>query len=149
MTARLFATLAAASLFAACNSSGGGQPLTPMPHPSTPAEQPSALAKAAPAAGSTPAATAEAKEIFTTRCTACHGLTGGGDGAAAAALTPKPRNFHDAAWQGKVTDEHLEKIILEGGPAVGLSPLMPPNPDLASKHATVVALREYIRGLKQ
>jgi hypothetical protein len=50
-----------------------------------------------------------------------------------------------ADWQKSVTDEHLAKIILEGGAAVGLSPLMPPNPDLADKPQVVDALVAVIR----
>lgn len=47
------------------------------------------------------------KEIFNTQCVVCHGPNGKGDGAAAAALNPKPRNFTEAAgWKNgrKVTD---------------------------------------------
>lgn len=64
------------------------------------------------------------KKVFETYCVACHGATGKGDGAAAAALNPKPRNFADAAYMGTRTDEQLRKIVAEGGAANGLSPLM-------------------------
>jgi cytochrome c5 len=90
----------------------------------------------------------EAKEIFSMRCSPCHGATGMGDGAASAGLTPKPANFHNPEWQKGVTDEHIEKIIVLGGGAVGKSPMMPGNPDLADKPGTVAALREIIRGFK-
>ena len=33
------------------------------------------------------------KNLFTTNCISCHGANGKGDGVAAAALNPKPRNF--------------------------------------------------------
>jgi mono/diheme cytochrome c family protein len=92
-------------------------------------------------------AATEAKDIFATRCSTCHGPQGKGDGPAGVALNPKPRDFADPAWQKSVTDEHIEKIIVGGGPAVGKSPLMPPNPDLASKPDVVKALTAYIRGL--
>lgn len=95
------------------------------------------------------AARAEAGQIFSTRCAACHGPQGRGDGAASASLSPKPANFTDGAWQSKVTDEHIEKIIQYGGAAVGKSPSMPGNPDLTSKPDVVAGLREHIRGLKQ
>lgn len=58
-------------------------------------------------------------------CATCHGPEGRGDAPAAASMNPKPRNFHDAAWQGKVTDEHIAKVIKEGGAAAGLSATMP------------------------
>ncbi len=41
----------------------------------------------------TPKALAAGKRIFDTNCAACHGASGKGDGPAAVALTPKPRNF--------------------------------------------------------
>jgi mono/diheme cytochrome c family protein len=94
-----------------------------------------------------PAAQQEAEQIFKTRCATCHGAAGKGDGPAAAALNPKPRDMGDAAWQKSVTDEHIEKIILSGGPAVGKSPLMPANPDLSAKPEVVKALRAMVRQL--
>ena len=60
------------------------------------------------------------------RCSACHGDSGKGDGPAAIALNPKPRNYTDCAVMGTKSDAELFKVIKEGGPAVGLSPLMAP-----------------------
>ncbi len=102
-------------------------------------------AQAAPAAVSE-AAMAEAKSVFATRCAACHGAAGHGDGAAAAALNPKPRSFADQAWQESVTDDHIAKVIVEGGMAVGLSPLMTANPDLKDDPEVVQGLVQLIRG---
>ena len=92
--------------------------------PSAPAAAPPAATASAPAAAAQPAASSaaaveEAKQIFATRCTTCHGSKGAGDGPGSAALDPKPRNFQDPAWQDSVTDEHLEKIVMYGGAAVG------------------------------
>jgi cytochrome c oxidase cbb3-type subunit 3 len=87
----------------------------------------------------------EAGDIFKLRCTPCHGAAGQGDGIAAAALTPKPRDLSSAEWQKSVEDDYLEKIILEGGPAVGKSMLMPPNPDLKPKTEVIQGLRELVR----
>ena len=67
---------------------------------------------------------AKGKETFQTTCAACHGPEGKGDGVAAAALDPKPRNLSDAAYLSTKTDEHLYKVISEGGASVGLSPMM-------------------------
>jgi cytochrome c553 len=111
----------------------------------TPAAGAPAAGQAAPTAPATPEARAEADQIFASRCAACHGPQGMGDGPTAAALNPKPRNFHDKTWQGEVTDAHIQQIIVGGGMAVGKSPLMPPNPDLKDKPAVVSALREKIR----
>lgn len=119
-------------------------------------ERPAAGAPSAPAApaaeptgGAAPGAEAmeTASQIFGTRCTTCHGARGAGDGPASAGLTPKPRNLQDPDWQTSVSDEHIEKIILYGGAAVGRSPAMPANPDLMSKPEVVAALRQHIRDL--
>ena len=78
---------------------------------------------AAPATGMADPAAA-GKAHYDTLCASCHGPAGAGDGVAAAALTPKPRNFQDAAFWTAVTDDHLQKVIAKGGMAVGKSPLM-------------------------
>jgi len=59
-------------------------------------------------------------------CISCHGESGAGDGIVGAALDPRPANFNDAAFWETRDDEHLRKVITEGGPAVGKSPLMAP-----------------------
>jgi hypothetical protein len=93
----------------------------------------------------TPKDRAEANEIFSTRCTPCHGAMGMGDGPASKGLTPPPRNFQDASWQASVSNEHVAKIIRFGGAAVGKSPAMPANPDLNDKGAVVAALTGRVR----
>jgi mono/diheme cytochrome c family protein len=97
--------------------------------------------EAAPALG-----VAEGGKLFANRCSPCHGAKGAGDGAASAGFNPRPRNFQDPAWQSEVSDEHIERIIVYGGAAVGRSPAMPPNPDFSDK-PEVKALREFIRSL--
>jgi mono/diheme cytochrome c family protein len=87
----------------------------------------------------------QAQQIFSTRCAVCHGAEGRGDGPGGAALDPKPRNYHDVAWQDSVSDDEIEKVIVYGGAAVGRSPMMVGNPDLAGKPEVVAALREIIR----
>lgn len=123
----------------------------PEPTPSGSAPAPAAgEASSAPAPAAPPAApddTQAAEQIFATRCFTCHGPDGKGDGPGSAALTPKPRNFHDAEWQASVTDDHIAKIIQFGGAAVGKSPAMPGNPDLMSKPQVVAALVAHVRGL--
>jgi mono/diheme cytochrome c family protein len=100
---------------------------------------------AAPAAAAAPDAEKEAGDLFSMRCASCHGTAGKGDGPAAAALKPPPRDYTDAKWQAETTDEQIEKAIVGGGPAVGKSPMMPPNPDLSGKPEVVAALRKRIR----
>ncbi len=87
----------------------------------------------------------EARTLFEQRCVACHGSTGNGDGPASKSLDPKPRAFADPAFQKSVTDEHLAKVIVEGGTAVGLSASMPGNPDLKEKDEVVQELIKIIR----
>lgn len=67
---------------------------------------------------------AKGMEIFQANCAACHGPKGKGDGAAAAALDPKPRNLSDAEYMSTLSNEHLLKVITEGGASVGKSPMM-------------------------
>lgn len=106
-----------------------------------------AVATASPAAAA-PASNAhraEARAIYAGRCVPCHGANGRGDGPAGAALNPHPRNFTDRGWQSSVSTAHIAKVIANGGPSVGKSPLMPAQSDLASNPALLRALAEYIQ----
>ncbi|MBM4777188.1 MAG: cytochrome c [Archangiaceae bacterium] len=85
-----------------------------------PAAAPAADAKKVAITGDAAKGAAKYKEL----CVSCHGETGKGDGVAAAALTPKPANFTDAAHAATVTDEYILNMIKEGGAANGKSPLM-------------------------
>lgn len=87
----------------------------------------------------------QAKTKWLTLCVSCHGKTGNGDGPAAANLNPKPRSFSDKAWQKTITDDHIAKIIVKGGAAVGKSSTMPPNPDLEGKQSIVDELVKKVR----
>ena len=91
---------------------------------------------------------ADARKLFTSKCVVCHGDHGAGDGPGAAALTPKPRAFGDATWQASVTDEQIKKTIVEGGAAVGKSPAMSANPELADKPEELAALVKIVRDFK-
>lgn len=151
---RLFALLPvalAALVVAGCSKSETSATTEAKPAEAAPAEAAPAEAKpaeakpaeAAPTAAADPKA--EAAQIFKTRCVVCHGESGKGDGATAATLNPKPRDYTDAEWQKSVTDDQLAKVIVEGGAAVGKSPLMPPNPDLAGKPEVTKELVALIR----
>lgn len=67
---------------------------------------------------------AEGKTQYDNICAACHGPGGKGDGVASAAIDPKPRDLSDAAYVSTLSNEHLYKVISEGGAVVGLSPMM-------------------------
>jgi mono/diheme cytochrome c family protein len=145
----LFASLCLCAALA-CGEREAPPPAAAPPEAAAPAPAaPAAQAPSAPAAAPSAGAVEEAKQIFATRCFTCHGSEGAGDGPGSVALTPKPRNFQDGAWQDSVTDEHIEKIIMYGGAAVGKSPTMPGNPDLMSKPEVVRALVAHVRGLRR
>lgn len=90
-----------------------------------------------------------AGQIWAQRCVLCHGPLGEGNGIAAANLKPRPRNLQDANWQQSTDDDAIAKIIVQGGPSIGKSMMMPSNPDLADKKNIVQALIEHIRSLKK
>jgi hypothetical protein len=123
--------------FAACGK--GDEP----PGPTT--GVPGAPTESGPKPHGTPADEI-ARGIFGSKCVACHGFEGKGDGPAAESLQPRPRDYTDTKWQASVTDEDLKKTIVLGGKGVGKSPLMPGNPDLANKPEVVEGLIKIIRG---
>jgi len=70
-------------------------------------------------AGATPVAAVDlagGKATYELRCSPCHGNDGHGDGPAAQTITPKPRNFHDAAFWKATTPEQIRKVVHEGKP---------------------------------
>jgi len=91
---------------------------------------------------------AAAKQLFSTYCSTCHGTEGKGDGAAAAALDPKPASFADATWQDSVTDEHLLLVIREGGAAAGKSQLMVAAPGAKDDPELAQALLDIVRSYR-
>lgn len=136
------ATLAALALTACSKSSSEGQPSEQAEQAVEPAASP------APAPVAKNPAT-EAKKVFKSTCVVCHGETGAGDGPGAAALDPKPRDFGDAEWQSSVTDDHIAKVIRDGGAAVGKSPIMPGNPQLKGKDDVLAELVKIVRDFKK
>ena len=94
------------------------------------------------------AAVAAGKAVYAkNQCAGCHGETGTGDGAAAASLPVKPRNYSDAKWQSETTDEQLKKVINEGGAAHGLNAIMVPYPAIQGDDLN--NLVTFIRSLKK
>ena len=68
------------------------------------------------------AAEAAGRQVYETRCTPCHGVGGAGDGPAAAAMEPKPRNFRDPGfWKGRST-EQLRLVVTQGRPGTLMAP---------------------------
>jgi mono/diheme cytochrome c family protein len=89
---------------------------------------------------------AKGKEFYAKSCSTCHGPAGKGDGAAAAALNPKPKDLTDKAYVSKLDDTYLTNIIGKGGAAVGKSPLMPPFSSQL-KEQDIKDVIAYIRSL--
>ncbi len=135
--------LLALSTFAACGGGEEAKPAetttpaaaeepAPMPEP-TPAELPmeTPAPDAAAAVNGAPfaciAGNAEAGKVkYAQLCATCHGAAGAGDGVASAGLLPKPAHHNDGSYMNALSNEHLVKVIAEGGAAVGKSPMMAP-----------------------
>lgn len=66
------------------------------------------------------------KALYARNCAPCHGVGGQGDGDSAAGLATKPANFTDGRLMNRVPDEFFIDVIMNGGPAMGLAPTMPP-----------------------
>jgi mono/diheme cytochrome c family protein len=69
----------------------------------------------------TPELIARGKALFATNCASCHGPEGFGDGPAAAALNPKPRNFHDGYWRYGGGLARVVRTITEGSPGTAMA----------------------------
>jgi caa(3)-type oxidase subunit IV len=64
---------------------------------------------------STPELVSKGKELFQAQCTSCHGVEGKGNGPAAAALNPPPRNFTaDQGWKNGRKVSMVFKTLKEG-----------------------------------
>lgn len=90
---------------------------------------------------------AAGKAKYDQMCVACHGASGKGDGVAASALNPKPRNLADQAYMSKRTDADLTKVIKSGGAAAGLSASMAPFGGTLSD-TDITNIVAYIRTMK-
>jgi mono/diheme cytochrome c family protein len=118
---------AAGILFLGALAACGGDGQAPEQHPaSAPAD-----------------ARARGESIYSVRCAPCHGANGGGDGPAAAGITPKPRNFRDPDfWRGRPVDQ-LRLVVRQGKPGT----LMPPFEGVLSP-AEVDDVVGYVQGFR-
>lgn len=64
----------------------------------------------------------QGKELYAVQCATCHGATGLGDGPAAAAFNPKPRNFTNPEWKQGGTPAELYNTLVVG---LGSMPAFP------------------------
>lgn len=86
------------------------------------------------------------RALYVLHCASCHGEGGAGDGPAAAALWPRPRDHTDASYMNARTDDDLFQAIRGGGPEVGRSKLMPRWDDRFDA-LQIWALVAYVRTL--
>lgn len=68
------------------------------------------------------------KEKYDKSCAGCHGTSGKGDGPAAAALNPKPKDHTNGKIMNAMSDKDLFDIIKGGGASVKKAPVMPASP---------------------
>lgn len=62
------------------------------------------------------------KELYATNCSSCHGIEGKGDGPAASALVPPPRNFmQTAGWKNGRKVTMVFKTLKEGIPGSAMA----------------------------
>lgn len=83
------------------------------------------------------------RSVYVVRCAPCHGVEGGGDGPAAAALSPKPRNFRDAAFWSSRGIEQVRAAVRDGRPGTMMAPFAGVLSD--EEIANVVAFVETFR----
>lgn len=91
----------------------------------------------------TPELTARGKTLYETNCGACHGEKGDGKGPAAAALTPKPRNFIEEKFKYGDDMQSIFKTLAKGSPGTA----MPSFAQLPSDDRK--ALAAYVRSFRE
>ncbi|MGH7313314.1 MAG: cytochrome c3 family protein [Candidatus Rokuibacteriota bacterium] len=86
--------------------------------------------------------------LYVRTCAPCHGESGQGDGPSATAFATKPSDLTDGRLMNPLPDEFLMNVIMNGGPAEGLAPTMPPfRGHLGDEQARQVVT--YLRTLAQ
>lgn len=89
---------------------------------------------------------ARGKALYTKNCASCHGEVGNGDGPLSAGLVPQPAKHSDGGYMNALSNEHLTKVIKEGGAAVGKSAMMAPwGPSMSD--AEIRDVVAYVRTL--
>jgi len=78
--------------------------------------------------------------VYAERCSGCHGDDGRGDGPAAAALVPKPRNLRDASFWHDRSAASIATVVRKGKPGTMMAPFEGTLTD-----AEIDAVVEYLR----
>jgi mono/diheme cytochrome c family protein len=86
-----------------------------------------------------PALADKGKNIFAINCASCHGTGGKGDGPAASALNPKPRDFTSGYWRYGGGVARVVQTITNGSPGTAMAPF--PGIPLEDRFA----LAHYVR----
>ena len=98
------------------------------------------------AALSTHQAAADSAQVFRFYCAQCHGLQGSGDGVNVTDdFATDPRDFTNKAEMEKLSDADIKNVILDGGPSVSKSALMPPWSETLTA-SEVDGLVQHLRG---
>jgi len=83
------------------------------------------------------------ERVYRERCAPCHGDSGRGDGPAAEALEPRPRNFREVGFWRDRTEQQLTDVVRRGKPGT----LMAPFEGVLSD-AEIEAVVSYVRSFR-
>jgi mono/diheme cytochrome c family protein len=110
----LVATLAYLAGMRSAGKEGGGGA-------SSATSQPGAAVDLATLLKPTPELIAKGKTLFAVNCASCHGADGYGNGPAALALNPKPRNYHEGYWRYGGGVARIVQTISVGSPGTAMA----------------------------
>ena len=89
-----------------------------------------------------------AAELYAQNCASCHGPSGKGDGPLSAGLSPQPAKHADGGYMNALSNDHIFKVVKEGGVAVGKSAMMAPWGSSISDEE-IRGIVAFIRGLAE
>ena len=101
------------------------RPAAPQPPPAEPAPAAPAVPAAAgpgPVYACLPGDPKAGESHYDLYCASCHGTGGDGQGPAAAGLNPKPAKHTDGAYMNALGNDHMFRVIDEGGAAASRRP---------------------------
>ncbi len=98
---------------------------------------------------STPENIAKGRALFQGKasCFTCHGMDGRGDGMAAGALEPGPRNFHNQGLKGK-SDGEFMYVIKNGSGGPGAMPSYAPGIVTEEEAALIILYERSLHNIK-
>ena len=91
---------------------------------------------------------ATGESVYTSNCASCHGARGQGDGPLSAGLQPQPARHADGGYMNALSNEHIYKVIEQGGASVGKSAMMAPWGTSLSENE-ITSLVGFIRTLAE